>query len=212
MPPGDHVHIISAGVSIHTAYPAMFRTLPTITRTYVLADSDDYALSPDPEIEKQRLAVRHAADAVKEISASLSIPFSRELIFAPTYPAVRTVLTKIHRENPGARFTFDLSGGSKPLCLALFAFAPWLGGEVYASFDEKTARRVPLPDNAVSTLLSNPNYQIILAILIMRRDMKKEATKVAVPKVPTVWVPRQYPVQAALAGLCPFPDEEGKTR
>ena len=189
MPPGTHVHIISAGVSIHTLYPAIFRMLPTISRTYVLADSDDYALSSNPEIEKQRLAVRHAVDAVKEISASLSIPFSRELVFAPVYLSVRTVLTKIHRENPGSRFTFDLSGGSKALCMALFAFAPWLGGEVYASFDEKAARRVPLPDNAVSTLLSNPNYQIILAILIMRRDMKKEAARGAVP---TVWVPRQY--------------------
>jgi hypothetical protein len=41
----EHVHIISAGDHIHTAYPAIFRTLSTITRTYVLADSDAYALS-----------------------------------------------------------------------------------------------------------------------------------------------------------------------
>lgn len=38
MPPREHVHVISAGVNIHNAYPAIFRTLPSITRTCVLAD------------------------------------------------------------------------------------------------------------------------------------------------------------------------------
>lgn len=185
----EHVHIISAGEKIHIAYPAAFRELPAISRTIVFTDSTVHEGSPDPVTEKHRLAVRNAVSAVQEIAASLSIPFTRELIFPPVYASVRSVLAKIRREFPYARFTFDLSGGSKELCMALFAFAPWLGGEVYASFDEKTARRVPLPDRTVSTLLSNPNYQTVLAILIMRRDMKKEATKGAVP---TVWVPRQY--------------------
>jgi hypothetical protein len=72
MPPGEHVHIISAGKVIHTAYPAIFRTLPTITRTYVLADSFVYEISSNPEVEKGRVAVRDAVAAVKEISGSLS--------------------------------------------------------------------------------------------------------------------------------------------
>ena len=196
--------------SIHTAYPALFRNLPTITRTICVYRQRTYALSPDPVTEKQRLAVRNAVDVVKEISASLSIPFSREndlpagLCFCPV-----NLLVKIRREYPGARFTFDLSGGSKALCLALFAFAPWLGGEVYASFDEKTARRVPVPDRTVSTLLSNPNYQTILAMLIMRRDMKKETAKGAV--LNRVGAPA-IPVPAGLAGLCPVAGKEGETR
>lgn len=72
MPPDEHVHIISAGETIHTAYPAIFRMLPSITYRYVLADSDASAISTIKENEKQHLAVRHAIDAVKEISASLS--------------------------------------------------------------------------------------------------------------------------------------------
>jgi len=181
----EHVHVISAGESVHTAYPAIFRTLPSITRTYVLADSDDYALSPNPDIEKRRLAVRHAVDATKEISASLSIPFSRELVFAPVYPSVRTILTKIHRENPGARFTFDLSGGSKPLCMTLFAFAPWLGGEVYAAFDEKVPWSVTVPDRDVKGMLGNGNYQTILAVIMRCRNAGKGNPE-------KQWVSRQY--------------------
>jgi len=164
----EHVHIITAGESIHTAYPASLRTLPAITRTYVLADSDTYTLSSHPEIEKQRRAVTHAVDAVKEISASLSIPFSREMIFPPVYESVRDTLTKLSRENPGARYTFDLSAGSKELCMAALSFAPWLDAEVCAAFGGKTARNVPLPDRPVRTMLANPNYQTILAILLRK--------------------------------------------
>jgi len=190
-----HVHIISAGERIQIAYPAMFRELPAISRTIVFTDSTIHEGSADPVAEKHRLAVRNAVAAVQEIAASLSIPCTRELIFPPAYGSVQSALARIRREYPGTRFTFDLSGGSKELCMALFACAPWLGGEVYASFGEKTARKVPLPDRAVSSLLSSPNHQTILAILLMRRDLKTGAAGGAVPTVPaipTVWVPRQY--------------------
>jgi len=185
----EHVHIISAGERIHIAYPATFRELPAITRTIVFTDSAVHESSSDPVTEKHRLEVRNAVSAVQEISLSLSIPFNREMIFPPAYGSVRSVLAKIRQQYPDARFTFDLSGGSKELCLALFAFAPWLGGSVYSSFDEKTARRVPLPDRSVSSLLSNPNHQAILAILLMRRGAKKGDTKGAIPDP---WVSRQY--------------------
>jgi len=69
MPPDEHVHIISAGEHIHTAYPAIFRTLPTITRTYVLADSVITEFSPNPITQRQRVAIRNAVAAVKEISS-----------------------------------------------------------------------------------------------------------------------------------------------
>jgi hypothetical protein len=184
MPTGGHVHIISAGEKIHTAYPAIFRELPSISYTYVFADSEVYALSSSPGIEKHRLAVRHAVDAVKEISLSLSIPFDRKTVFAPVYPSVRTILTEIHRGHPGARFTFDLSGGSKPLCMALFAFAPWLAGEVWSAFDEGSPRNIPLPERSVRSLMANPNYQTILAVLIRNRKTGKGT---GIP-----WVSRQY--------------------
>jgi hypothetical protein len=188
----EHVHIISAGEKINIAYPALFRELPGISRTFVFTDSFVYDGSSDPATDKHRLAIRNAVTAVQEISASLSIPFTRVMICPPAYTSVRSALAKIRREFPDARFTFDLSGGSKELCLALFAFAPWLGGEVYAAFDEKTARAIPLPDRTISSLFANPNHQKILAILLNRKMMKKDAATGTVPAVPAVWVPRQY--------------------
>jgi hypothetical protein len=191
----EHVHIISAGEKITSAYPALFRELPGISRTIVFTDSIVHEGSSDPVTDKHRFAVRNAVSAVQEISASLSIPFTRVMIFPPAYVSVRSALAKIRREYPDARFTFDLSGGSKELCLALFAFAPWLGGEVYAAFDERTARHVPLPDRTISSLFANPNHQTILAILLNWKKMKKDAatgTVPAAPAVPKLWVPRQY--------------------
>ena len=173
MPSGEHIHIISAGERIHLAYPAIFRTLPSITRTCVLVDEEIHGISTNPDIEHQRQAVRNAINAVKDISATLSIPFSREIVFHPVYPSVRTILAKLRREHPGARFTFDLSGGSKELCLALISLAPWLGGEVFAAFDEKTARSVPLPDRSVRSMMANPNYQTILAVLLRKKKTSK---------------------------------------
>jgi hypothetical protein len=185
MPPGEHVHIISAGENIHIAYPASFRTLPTITRTYILADSTVYEISSNPATEKERVAIRNAVTAVKEVSASLSIPFSRELIFPPSYASVRDMLTKIHRDFPSARYTFDISGGSKPLCTALLSFAPWLAAQVYSAFDEKTPRNVPLPERSVRSMMENPNYPAILALLL--RTTRKDA----IPGVHE-WISRDY--------------------
>ena len=184
MPP-DHVHILAAGESIHTTYPALFRTLPAITRTYVISDEETYTISPDAAIEARRIAVRRAVDRVKEINAPLSIPFSRELAFPPLYPSTRDILARISQDHPRARFTMDLSSGSRALCTALATLAPWLGAEVYASFDGKVPRIAPMPDRPVRILIANPNYQTILALL-----MKQYARNVT-PGT-REWVSRDY--------------------
>jgi hypothetical protein len=185
MPLQEHILIISAGEDLLSAYPADLRTLPTINRVYIFAESTYYEISPDPNVEKTRLRVRQAVERVKEISVHIAIPCSRELIFPPVYPSVGDALIRIHREFPGARFSFDLSGGSKPLCLALFSFSVWVGGDVYSSFDQRIAKPVPLPGRPVRTLLENPNYQTILAIL-MRAGPGNQET--GLPG----WVSRQY--------------------
>ena len=184
MQPGSHVHIISAGETIHTAFPAILRIFPGITRVYVVAGSETYGISQNLQIEKERQAVRHAVESVKEIAASLDIPFAREMVFPPVLPSARTVLTKIRRENKRARITFDLSAGSRDLCMALFALAPWIGGDVWSSFDGKKPQQVPVPDRDVQAMLENVNYQTILAVLLRNRPVP------AVPDIP--FIPRQY--------------------
>ena len=181
----EHVHVISAGDTIHLAYPAIFRLLPGISHTYVLAGNEVYTISSDPVAEKGRIAVRGSVDGVKEICHSLGIPIERSIVFPPVYPSVRTLLTGIHRKHPGARYTFDLSGGEKDLCMALFTVAPWVGAEIYSAFDGKVPQRVPVPDVSVTGIMANPNYATILSVLIRRR-------RLAGPGNDDLLVPRSY--------------------
>jgi hypothetical protein len=185
MTPGGHVHIISAGEKIDKTYPALLRTLPGITRTCVVADGQTYGSSRDPVIENQRLTTRTAVEAVKAVSASLALPFSREMVFDPVYESARTILTKIRRENPRARFTFDLSEGPKPLCMALLGLASWMGGEVYTSFDGQIPRVLPMANQNLRAMLANGNYQTILAVLIKHRHLGNGSSS-------EPWVARQY--------------------
>jgi hypothetical protein len=185
MPAQAHIHILTAGDNLSSTYTASFRDYPDITRIYVFTDNTVYYKHADPEIEKPRLAIRHAVSAAKDTSTSIGISFTNEVISAPVYSSIRDALTRIRREHPGARYTFDLSGGSKALSLALLAIAPWVNGEVRAAFDEKILTPVPLPASSSASLLANPNYQTILALLI-RHGKNEKTTTAPIP------VSRQY--------------------
>ncbi|WP_292369298.1 hypothetical protein [Methanoregula sp. UBA64] len=185
MPYQGHIHIIAAGENLPSVFTASFRDYPGITRAYVFTDTAVFYKHADPVIEKGRLAERNAISASKNTSTALGIPFHDEVISPPAYPSARDVLTRIRREYPLARYTFDCAGGSPALGMALLALAPWVNGTVRAVFDEKVMRPVPLPDLSPVALLSNPNYQTILALLIRHGKNEKKATAF-------VHVQRQY--------------------
>lgn len=179
MPYQGHIHIIAAGENLPATHTASLRDYPGITRAYVFTDSIVFHKHTDPAVEKGRMAVRNAISAAKNTSTALGIPFYDEVIFPPAYDSVRNALTRIHREHPLARYTFDCAGGSPALGMALLALAPWVGGSVRALFDEKVMRPVPLPDQSPIALLANPNYQTILALLIRHGKNEKKTTAFA---------------------------------
>jgi hypothetical protein len=84
---------------------------------------------------------------------------------------------------PGSLLIFP--GSSKPLSLAIFSFAPWLGGEVYSAFDEKVPRGVSRPDRSERAMMANTYCQMILSVLFR----KNKAAKV-IPDIQ--WVTRSY--------------------
>jgi len=176
MPYQGHIHIIAAGENLPPVFAASFRDYPGITRAYVFTDTTVFYKHADPATEKERLAIRNAISAAKCTSTALGIPFHDEVISPPVYTSVRDALTRIHREYPTARSTFDIAGGSPALGMALLSLAPWVGGTVRAIFDEKVMRPVPLPDQSPAALLSNLNYQTILALLIRHGKNEKKTT------------------------------------
>jgi len=83
---------------------------------------------------------------------------------------VAGAVQKIKKDAPGARFTFDLSGGSKDLSLALFTLSLWLEGGAYYAFEERKGATAPVEKLAVPViplleLAANKNYLRILAVL-----------------------------------------------
>ena len=185
----EHVHIISAGEKIHKVYPAAIRDLSDITHTFVFADTELYTNSThdDERTKAYKTAARDAVTAVKNLSASLKIPASLVYIDPPTDVSVRNAILKIKMEHPDAKFSFNLSAGSKDISVALFAVSLWLGGDVYYAFGERNGEgsivKIPVPKMSSGTFMANPNYVRILSIL-HRTPGKQEV----LPRV----LPRQY--------------------
>ena len=115
MPPQGHFHIIAAGENLPAVFAASLRDYPKITRAYVFTDTTVFYKHADPAIEKGRMAERNAISAAKNTATALGIPFHDEVISAPAYTSARDALTRIRREHPGARYTFDIAGGSPAL-------------------------------------------------------------------------------------------------
>ncbi len=179
----EHIHIISAGDSIHKTYPAVLKDLHTITHTFIFAEKEVYTNSSRDDAQKQgwKCTIRDAIDEVNSISLSRNIACALVYVDAATFNAIRDPVLGIFSEHPDARYTFDISAGSKRLSLGLFSMSLWVEGDSYYAFGNSPSRRVPVPSLPTKTLPSNPHYLVILTILFRGQEHGKGASTL-VPK------------------------------
>jgi hypothetical protein len=183
----EHVHIISAGENIHKVYPAAIRDLSDITHTFVFADTELYTNSTrdDERTKASKTAARDAVTGVNSISASLKIPCSLVYVDPPAGDSVTKAVLKIHKEHPGAQYSFDLTFGSKDLGIALFNISLWLEGAVYYAFTNRkgdgTRVKLAVPKTPARDVGANPNYVKILSILY-RTPGKQEVSPRVLPR------------------------------
>jgi len=167
----EHIHIVTAGENIYPAYSATVRDNPDITHTFVFADIELYSNSSrDGEaLRKQKDTAREAVNQVRTLAASLKIPAPLVYVSPPADATARDAILKIRKERPDARFSFDLSAGSKDMCIALFALSLWVQGDAYYTFaDRKGAAagaKLAVPRTPAETVAANPNYIKILHTL-----------------------------------------------
>jgi hypothetical protein len=167
----EHIHIIGAGEQIEAACAAAIRDLHDITRIYVFADNELYSNSSrdDERTKTHKTAVREAVNGVKALATSLEIPASLVYIDMPASVFVAAAVQTIKSGYPGARYTFDLSGGSKDLALALFQVSLWLDGEAYYTFAgprrAEPSEKLVVPKIPLRDVAANPNYMRLLAVL-----------------------------------------------
>ena len=163
----ERVHIISAGDRIHKTYPAVLKDLETVTHTFVFAEKEVYTNSARDDAQKRvwKCAIRDAIDVVNTISLSWNISCARVCIDAATFNSVRDPVLGIFSDHPDARYSFDISVGSKRLSLSLFSMSLWVEGDAYYAFGDSPVRRIPVPTLSPKNLPANSHYLVILTIL-----------------------------------------------
>jgi hypothetical protein len=183
MDPQEHIHIISAGDRIHTTYPAVLDELRTVTHTFVFAEKEIYTNSARDDARKRawKCDIRNSVDEVNAISVSRNIPCALVMIDATTFDAIRDPVLGIFSEHPDARYSFDISAGSKRISMGLFSMSLWVEGDAYYAFGNSPTRRVPVPTLAAKNMPANPHYLVILTILFREQEQGNKA-KTLVPK------------------------------
>jgi hypothetical protein len=167
----EHIHIITAGTAIYESFAVTVRDHQDITHTFVFADTELYTNNPrdEPEVRAQKETARDAVTKVKTLAASLKIPASLVYVIPPADTSARDSILKIKKEYPDAKFSFDLSAGSKEMCLALFALSLWVEEGAYYTFGdgekEPVVAKLAVPKISVESIAVNSNFLKILQTL-----------------------------------------------
>jgi len=207
MDPQEHILIISAGDRIHTTYPAVLQNLGTVTHTFVFAEKEVYTASARDDTKKRmwKCAIRNAIDEVYSISVSQNIACALVCIDAATFDAIRDPVLGIFSKHPDARYSFDISAGSKRLSLGLFSLSLWVDGDTLYGFGNSPIRRVPVPSLPARNLSANPHYLVILTILFRGQDPNSGSEIRSL-------VPKETLFNETRAWQIPVRDADGKTK
>ena len=176
MPSTEHLHIITAGTDIFPAFVRALRDHDDITGTVVVADEHFYTLSSREEkpVQAARERTRNAVAKVRAHAAALKIPVSFVFISPPVLETAEDALFRILEEHPGARLTFDLSGGPKDLCMAFFYLSLWVGAKTRYTLPGPDGREeraeFGVPKIPVTAVVANRNYLRVLESLARRPE------------------------------------------
>lgn len=176
----EHLHIITAGTDIFPAYVRALRDHDDITETIVVADDHYYSVSTREEkpVQAARERTRNAVAKVRAHAAALKIPVSFVFITPPVLETARDALFRILEEHPGARLTFDLSGGPKDLCMALFHLSLWVRAKTWYTLPgpDGMEERAKFggPGIPVATIAANRNYLRVLEALSRQPEKAME--------------------------------------
>jgi len=183
MDPQEHILIISAGDSIHKTYPAVLKDLRTVTHTFIFAEKEVYTNSARDDAQKRtwKCTIRDAIDEVNTISLSRKISCALVFIDAAAFDSIRDPVLGIFSDHPEARYSFDISAGSKRLSMGLFSMSLWVEGDSYYAFGNSPPRRVPVPTLPIKNLPADPYYLVILTILFRGQEHGKRGSTL-VPK------------------------------
>ncbi|MCQ1537825.1 hypothetical protein FTO68_02325 [Methanocalculus taiwanensis] len=164
-----HLHIISAGESIHGTFPTALKNLERITHVAVVVEKDIYSEKIDDSLylKKTKPKIQESISKVKVQCKTIAVTFSEVKIEDTSLISVRNAILELitHYNPENLRLSFNLSGGTKQLSLSLFVMAIWLDGEVYLTPEEESIKHFSIPKMYLRDIRKNPNYVQALVIL-----------------------------------------------
>ncbi|HPM61897.1 MAG TPA: hypothetical protein PK955_05415, partial [Methanoregulaceae archaeon] len=142
-----HLLFMSAGERINQTFPICVKSLEGITHTFIVVEEGVYHdLPDDPEhLRPVKPQIRQAIEGVRAICEPLAISFAVIRTPDTTIHSIRDAVLTTTRRYPVARYSFNLSGGTKMLSLSLFIMALWLDARIYLTPSDDRIEQVLIP-------------------------------------------------------------------
>ncbi|MDD4455686.1 MAG: hypothetical protein PHI67_10320, partial [Candidatus Methanomethylophilaceae archaeon] len=155
-----HLLFMSAGERINQTFPICVKSLEGITHTFIVVEEGVYHdLPDDPEhLRPVKPQIRQAIEGVRAICEPLAISFAVIRTPDTTIHSIRDAVLTTTRRYPVARYSFNLSGGTKMLSLSLFIMALWLDARIYLTPSDDRIEQVLIPRMHLDDVRRNPNY------------------------------------------------------
>lgn len=165
-----HLLFMSAGERINQTFPICVKSLEGITHTFIVVEEGVYHdLPDDPEhLRPVKPQIHQAIEGVRAICEPLAISFAVIRTPDTTIHSIRDAVLTTTRRYPVARYSFNLSGGTKMLSLSLFIMALWLDARIYLTPSDDRIEQVLIPRMHLDDVRRNPNYATALSILSRR--------------------------------------------
>lgn len=160
----ERIHIIASGANIGKTVHLAIKEEGHVSRIFVVVENDICVNSKtDTEDRKKiKLSIRAAIQDVKETSKRMKIIFDVIRIDSISIESVRDAVLSIFDKFPEAEYSFNISGGTKPLSNGLFLMSIWVGGKVYHTPTDDKIQRLFIPKMHPRDISRNENLGQIL--------------------------------------------------
>ncbi len=162
-----HIHFISSGENIHNTFPTTLKHLNGITDVAIVVEESVFHDDPEDSdfLKETKPKIRDSVKGVCEICEKVRINCAVVRTPDTTLESVRDSILPLAANQRDAKFSFNLSGGTKMLTLSLHTLALWLDGDIYLTPRSGNFEHFSIPKMHINDVRNNPNYPTALFYL-----------------------------------------------
>jgi hypothetical protein len=161
----EHIHIISAGESIHKTFPKAVNEFKIDCVIIVVEEN----VFKNPDFGRNSLII-NAINEVQNLAFILEKSFEIKNIPSITLEAIRDAILEIFTTYNKSKFYFNITGGTKILSNGLFMMSIWINGKTYYIDENGSIQILTTPKIKIENVGKNINYVILLNILASHKN------------------------------------------